>query len=508
MKKIIFLFLLIGGNQLLGQNANSIWVFGDSAGIDFSNINNPIPINSGMDERGSCASISDTSGNLLFYCFSTLSGIDSAVLVYDYSHDTMSNGGYLIGPSYYSNLIILPMPGDSSKYYIFHSGFYNTTIGLFYSIVDMGLNGGQGGVIQKNILLNNARQGDCLQAVKHGNGSDWWILSKLGGSGTTQIDRFFVYRIFSGNNIMGPTIYDFGIGADVDLQKLIFNNNKNKIMNINVGGLMVEYDFNRCTGNISNPNIIFPQQFSNFNRIFFEGAYSPNDSIFYISRNSYGGSFGNRNYLLQYNLTAVNVPASCDTLDSNYTYPPVDNGALRLAPDSKIYYSQAYISSTAISVPYADSMRNYVNENLGVINNPNLYGTACNFVPFSFYLGGKRTYYGLPNNPNYTLGRWLGSPCDTLGVGIEETEMHYDAAMFVFYHSSWQKAFINAQHLKGKKFTLRVYDALGKEVHKEIGKLRTEYFTKDVDCTALAKGVYVVSFTTEKEKLVKRFVKE
>ncbi|MBE7510779.1 MAG: hypothetical protein HS118_11435 [Bacteroidia bacterium] len=51
---------------------------------------------------------------------------------------------------------------------------------------------------------------------------------------------------------------------------------------------------------------------------------------------------------------------------------------------------------------------------LGVVNNPNVKGLGCNFNNFGFYLGGKRSYWGLPNNPDYELGALAGSGCDTL----------------------------------------------------------------------------------------------
>ncbi|MBL0341881.1 MAG: hypothetical protein IPP71_13640 [Bacteroidetes bacterium] len=46
---------------------------------------------------------------------------------------------------------------------------------------------------------------------------------------------------------------------------------------------------------------------------------------------------------------------------------------------------------------------------LSVINYPDSLGTACGYSPFSFYLGGKRTYYGLPNNPDYDMPAIAGS---------------------------------------------------------------------------------------------------
>ena len=399
MKKLICFFLICKAISCFGQNQNSVWIFGDSAGIDFKNIANPVPVFSAMDNSGSCASISDSIGNLLFYSFTANIGIDSEIVVFNYLNDTVVNGNYLIGASQYNQILIIPMPNDTSKYYIFHLGYYSVN-GLFYSIVDMSLNLGKGVVIQKNVQLNNVDQGDCLVATKHGNGRDWWVLGKLGGIGTTQHNRFYVYKIAPSNNISSAIIQNLGNAVDAAQQKTIVKPEGSKLMSINIGGFMAEYDFDRCTGTISNPNIILPQQTSNFTRLFVDGAYSPNGNVFYVSRNSYGGSYGNKNYLLQYDLTAANIAASCDTVDST-VYPQADNFGVRLAPDGKIYYSQAF----PWGVPYSDTTRNTVNENLGVVNNPDVVGSGCNFVPFSFYLGGKRTYYALPNNPDYELGR-------------------------------------------------------------------------------------------------------
>jgi hypothetical protein len=50
--------------------------------------------------------------------------------------------------------------------------------GFAYSKIDMNLNGGLGDVSQKNVILNNVRNADCLTGIKHANGHDWWVISK------------------------------------------------------------------------------------------------------------------------------------------------------------------------------------------------------------------------------------------------------------------------------------------------------------------------------------------
>ena len=97
-------------------------------------------------------------------------------------------------------------------------------------------------------------------------------------------------------------------------------------------------------------------------------------------------------------------------------------------------------------------------------------GTACGYAPYSFYLGGKRTYYGLPNNPDYDLPALIGSPCDSL-TSISETPQFSDAEIFVYYTSDWQTAFINANKLKGTNYHLEVFDLLGKSIFRESGKI-------------------------------------
>ena len=96
--KLLIVFFLAMSFYATAQNRNSVWCFGDSAGIDFSNINNPVPYYSAMRGRGSCVSIADDSGNLLFYGNTYL----YLTLVWNALNDTMTNsypmggGGYIM----------------------------------------------------------------------------------------------------------------------------------------------------------------------------------------------------------------------------------------------------------------------------------------------------------------------------------------------------------------------------------------------------------------------------
>ncbi|HRC32445.1 MAG TPA: hypothetical protein PK736_03270, partial [Bacteroidia bacterium] len=363
-----------------------IWCFGDSAGIDFNNLTIPTPIATGGDGRGNCTSIADSNGNLLFYA---TENSNSDAVIYNKNHTLMANTSGMPSDGYFAGMVIIPKPGSDSLYYLFYRGNPNNVDTFYRAIIDMSQNNGLGAVIEKNKVIQPISFADCITAVKHGNGRDWWVIDKYYVTPFTHHNRFFAYLI-KPDTIMPAIIQDFNDMNDGAFQKICWHPSFNKFMLISIVGYMAEFDFDRCTGAISLNRIIFPEQLSNYNRIFWEGAYSPNGNVFYVSRNSYGGNFGNYNYLLQYDLTATNIPASCDTL--NFTsYPSADCGAVRLAPDGKIYYTHAYIPTNALNYPYADTMRNYINENLGVVNNPDVVGPGCNFAPFSFHLGGKRT---------------------------------------------------------------------------------------------------------------------
>ncbi len=122
-------------------------------------------------------------------------------------------------------------------------------------------------------------------------------------------------------------------------------------------------------------------------------------------------------------------------------------------------------------------------------------------------MGGKRTYWGLPNNPDYDLGPLVGSSCDTL-VGIGVIPVLNSATIHAFYHSAWEKLFINAAGLQGNAGMLMMYDLQGKVIYSEDMRIQNGYYTKELSMIGNAKGTYVVVVQTEKERLTKKFVIE
>jgi hypothetical protein len=392
-------------------------------------------------------------------------------------------------------MVIVPYPNQPKKFFLFHQGSGNPD-GIFYSLIDMNLNNDSGKVIVKNIQLQNFIPFSCTTTMKHGNGRDWWVIFKPTGYQNPN-NSYYEYLI-SPTGIHGPYIYSLGIISTTDAGQFNFNHRGNKLAYTDERSIIELYDFDRCTGIISNAINISPQ---NINPPAFTIGieFSPNDSILYISTTS------DTSYIFQYDLTAANIAASKDTIAS-FPNPRYYGGFIKMAPDNKIYWSCAW-NNGAFNYPYDSSAFYPENMNLSVINNPNALGAACNFTPLSFYLGGKRTYYGLPNNPDYNMGAWVGSVCDTL-TAISQEQGVRSSELKVFYHSGWQKAFVNAMGLKEKTYLLRMYDTLGNLLFKEEGNLNSEYFTKDLNCAAFSNGMYILSLQTEKEVLTKKFTKQ
>ncbi len=500
MKKyfILFIWLLL---PLLAssQDRGNIWCFGDSAGIDFNNLNNPFPINTGLRTRGSCASISDTAGNILFYASDrTNTAGDYTTLIYNNEHNIMPNGDTIIGEGWYNEMIILPLPNNDSIYFLFVISTELGPGGLYYSIINMKLDSGRGDVISKNIQLQSFPNVDCLTAIKHGNGRDWWLFFRKFDSNGIADNNFHSYLI-TPNGISNYSFQSVGSINRTNLAQMKFNSDGSKVVFNNYRGMLELYDFDRCTGIINNAQTIFADNVSPPWPARCSSEFSSDGNYLYVCNNP------DSTFLYQYDMNSANISNSQILL---WMIPKEvqrnSGGFLKLAPNNKIYFSSVYYNGV-FPYPYPDSVYNMYNMNLGVINTPDSLGTGCDFQPYSFYLGGKRTYWGLPNNPNYDMHALIGSPCDSL-TSISEIPVFSEAELFIYYESDWQTAFINANKLKGTKYYLEVFDLLGHSIFRENGKLTPPYFTKNFNCEGFSQGMYIVNLVTDKERLSRKFI--
>ncbi len=461
------------------QNRNSVWCFGDSALIDFSDTSNIIVGSCGLDTRGSCASIANENGKLLFYAETRATISGNTTLVFDTTHQVMQNGNNIVGRGWYQELVIVPNPANDSTYYLFSIGV-TSIYGLYYSIIDMRLNNGLGAVTVKNVQLQSFEQVDCLNAVKHGNGRDWWVLFRKAGSLSNGNNDWYSYLITP------VSVQNFSIQSIGSL-------NKTNSGYTNLIGLVELYDFDRCSGLLSNPVTIEPEALPSVPYTW-SCEFSPDASKLYVT------TADDTTYLFQYDLNASNISQSKNTLWTT-NYPLYTGGGLKLAPDNKIYLASIYYNGVQFPYPYQDTVYNMYNMNLSVINQPDSLGIACDFQPYSFYLGGKRTYLGLPNNPDYELGALTGSICDTLTSVKEITEQN---VINIFPNPFFNKIALQyQQHSNTKIKEATIFNSTG-EIVFEKKVAQTLY---ELDLSFLPNGVYFLTIHTEKSTITKKLVK-
>jgi len=359
-------FVIILGIVLLyftgfSQNETNIWYFGQNAGLDF-NSGTPVPLLDGaLDTTEGCATISNSSGNLLFYTDGTT--------VYNRNHAVMLNGTGLHGDiSSTSSAIIVPKPNNADIYYIFTVDNNAGADGLQYSEVDMTLDGGLGGItVNKNILLFTPTT-EKLTAIKGSITNEYWVVSHKWNS-----NEFIAYKVTDmgvnttpitsavGSIVSGNFTKSFigQIKISPDGSKLAVARSK--------GSSEVQlFDFNATTGLVSNPLTVL--DLPNTEEVY-GVEFSPNSKVLYAS------VLGNGVY--QYNLQ-TGSPTNIITSQLVLTTLPRPYGAMQLASDGKIYIAKA-------GKFYID-----------FITNPNILGTGCSYQYEGLYLGGRRSRLGLP----------------------------------------------------------------------------------------------------------------
>ena len=502
MKLFRTIFLIIAFSfiacDLLAQRGH-IWCFGDSAALDF-NGGAPVPSTSSIVSRGSCVSLSDSNGDLLFYAHTKagVSGITTG-LIFNSTHQLLLDGDSIAGGGWYQEMVIIPNPADDSSFYLFSVGVTDQ-FGLMYSIIDMKGDGGLGSVTQKNVQLLNFLMVDCILAIKHGNGRDWWLMVRPSPVGLPVNNNTWYPFLISPIGISAIPYQNLGSLNSTNGGVFTASPDGSQISFVNLGGMIELYEFDRCTGLLSYPQNIEPELSVGPYPYYWSSEFSASGRYLYVSSTTQTVS-----RLWQYDTWSANIFAT-KTLLWQTPGPPFTAGALKRGPDDKIYFSCAWVPPNGSNnYPYDSTEYFTENMNLSVINAPDSAGLACDFQPWSFYLGGKRTYWGLPNNPDYDLPALAGSPCDTL-VGIGEAPQIQQAALNVFYHTTWEKAFINASNLKGKTGKLLVYDMQGKVVHSEPLSILNGYYTRDFSMIGKADGVYLVVVETEQERLVKKML--
>ncbi len=484
--------------SLNAQFTNMNWALGDSCGIHFSSTGVDSLYQTAVNARGSCAAISDSAGKLLFYAASPDLELYNMPLliengrIYNKQHQTMENGDTISCSNWYHEMMILPWPDSLQKFAVIHS-MATSGARISYSVVDMSYNNGLGKVVTKNNVLSYGNICDGMTAIRHGNGRDWWILFRKWWATT----NFFYKILLTPQGFSGVTTQQIGKPVNSSNYSLVAALDGENIIGIGgIGDSVIErFSFDRCTGVLSNHQIIY----NGDNQpvvVCWEGALSASGRFLYLS------SFWTPpSMLYQIDLQdslAWNHKVVIDSIDTLTTV----SAALRLAPNGKIYRSDWWCESLMQCYPFADTAYSPLNTHLSVINEPDSAGLACNYTGLSQHLGGYRTYLGLPNCVNLSLGAKTGSACDTLSIGITEPP---EAIPLKVYPNPAQQVVTVELPFKptANGVIYQLTDPLGRIVKEGLFK----YVSNELWLNNLPSGLYFLHITTNKMKYQARLIR-
>ncbi len=133
------------------QRAN-IWYFGTNAGIDFNPPGTNALDDGIMDAPEGCTAISDRNGAILFYTDGDNVYVKDRITEVHSLIDTGIGGSTLSSQS----VIAVPFANDETLYYIFTTEEVGSGVGNYefkFSVFDLKLNNGAGGIAEKDIPL-------------------------------------------------------------------------------------------------------------------------------------------------------------------------------------------------------------------------------------------------------------------------------------------------------------------------------------------------------------------
>ncbi len=372
LASLLALFL---GNVLPAQAqyntaANKIWIFGSKAGLDFTT-GNPVAIQSGIDALvpggtlEANTSVCNRHGILQFYT--------DGSQVWNRLGTLMTNGTNLTGlgqgstNSTSQGALIVPMPDSAHKYYVFSLTAVDQASAikgrLFYSIVDMKLNGGWGDVVgtQKGIPVDSGLTEKMIGIL--GDQCNVWVLTCVRGQAL-----YKAYEITASGLNTTPVVSPAATAKNLSFGYLAVSPDRKRIaateQSLFGGNNGLELArFDAATGAVYDPVQLEPQLG------YYGVAFSPDNTKLY------GSSF---QQVFQFDLNVPDPAGTKIQVSGNGR-----NTGMELGPDGKIYFE------------HAPAMNNRVS----YIRFPNLPGTACQPVLDAIsLLQNTSMNFGLHNN--------------------------------------------------------------------------------------------------------------
>lgn len=371
-----------------------------------------------MDMAGTNVSLSDNDGKLLMY--SNGMHVHNSLHKHILGLDTISYSDYWEnfnvkdylpdGSDWVSGfpgrqlLLMLPDPG-SKDYFIFHpfinilpSGLNIRTSGLLLTKVTFDNNYPTGKVIYKDSLIASGTFQWGINAVRHANGRDWWVIHS-----SEYNEAFYIYLLDpTGLKLKNTFTGTTKISQIHSFLEGFFSPDGNHYVTSETLGLYFDttyvtiYSFDRCSGSIERKEF---KKLEESQLIFGALSFSPDGRYLYVT---------NGLRMLQYDMMEDSILSTEKTIakydGSKFQYNEWDSGtklifsSMAQGPDGRIY-----------CIPPGNT------RSIHTIEYPEEDGEAATMLQNSIKLP-TQNFNSIPNFPNFRTGPIDGSPCDTLGL--------------------------------------------------------------------------------------------
>ena len=306
---------------------------------------------------------------------------------------------------------------------------------LLYCKIDMNGNGGAGKVLDREIKIveNDTLSKTQMMACKHANGKDWWLLKQA-----REANKVFKF-LFTKDSVFDKGVQQFAqpIFSESDnAGQSMFSQDGGKYATTCSGtGKIFVADFDRCTGELSNPLVYDVDTLSMHNPLnpsemdmYTQGlAFSPNGRFIYV-------------YMV------ANIQ-QLDLLDSNPATQWSVVAELDTTWEAFQRYSDMYLGPD--NKLYIGNWGSVLCKQMSYFNNPDAKGLASDFCPRCL----RFPNYGVtcpPTMPNYDLGEDL--PCWPLSLPNPPKEG--DEMLVVYPNPASSKLYIKYEiaspHLAGQ----------------------------------------------------------
>ena len=490
MKPLATLSLLLSSLLLFAQhNHDHTWLLGSQGnpptpqnprfGINIMDFNNSdLTIDRDYFEYETYitnSSMSSAGGELLFF--------SNGCNVFNADYEIMENGTGLNPGSAYSSgncpsngsavsngMMALPLPGNEISYYIFHNatetgtGVFNPYVAkLYVSLVDMEKNNGLGAVTDKNVTVIADTLASPIQAVKHENGTDWWVV--LGSSNSNRYFKVF----FTENGV--EQIDTQRIGGipnpfyDGGSQSCFSPDGTMYARYVAEQGVYL-FDFDRSSGELSNYRELYfvdTIPTGTFGGL----ALSSNSRFLYVC---------NTINLWQFDLQAADIQASRTVVGEYDGYKYLDLFRtlffnMRLAPDCKIYMPSLNGSNI-----------------FHVIHSPNEPGAACDFRQHEFVLPAVNSA-SIPNFPNYRLDTPYPVCDSTIQLVTSSSSVQApNTKVMVWPNPASGQVSVKLPYLVKGKAVWRLFNQVGQVVEME--ELANGQWPTEISVASLPDGIY------------------